>query len=291
MNVVFHLWVWWPDPISLPGHMPLLSFLNVGSLASCIMPKAKEVFRNRWWNSWIYRHYTHAFSPFSFPARRLPWTVMTFALSLGAEKAPSWCLHPGSSSVSLGWTQASPFLHRGPLHTRCCCCVSSESSSACLSPFLVIHHTFLPSHAYQNNASCPVGLFKVICLSYGRRLKNQTWTAFWVFPHLLGIVKLLVLGWGKEGAASHCIRCRQKRYNNGRLRQVTIFYNIVRNRTRVSWLQADSLPAEVPGKPCDRNSLSKLISTYNTVKCHAICISTTKARFLFTMSLLFCLFP
>lgn len=120
-------------------HFYLFSALDLYHRASC--PRQKKYFWNPWWNSRIFSHYTHAFSPFSFPPRRLHWTVMTFSLSLGTEKASSWCLHPGSSSVSLGWIQASPFLHGGPLHTRCCCRVSSESSSAHLSPFLQLSIT------------------------------------------------------------------------------------------------------------------------------------------------------
>ena len=34
--------------------------------------------------------------------------------------------------------------------------------------FIFIHHTFLHFHSCQNIIICPISLFKVICLSYGR---------------------------------------------------------------------------------------------------------------------------
>ena len=198
------------------------------------MPKAKEVFRNQWWNSWICSHYTHAFPPFSFPPRGLHWSVLTSALSLGTEKAPSLCLYPGSSSVSLGWIQASRFLHRGPLHTRCCCCVSSES-------FLAHLPHFLQSSVTRFCPLIPTGIMLAVLLACSRLSDSLMGEGWKIRPGLLsgcflicyGIVKLLVLGRGRKEAASHCIRCQQKRYNNGRLMQVTIFYNTVRNQTGV----------------------------------------------------------
>lgn len=225
------------NPISLPGHTPLLSFLSVGSLASCIMPKAKEVFLERLTEFTNIQPLRPCLLSFLIPTQETPPDSHDFLFVTGNWK--------GFQLVSSSWLQLCLF-RMDPSFTLSTWWPSTHQMllSSLLwvlfSPFVsfssVIHHTFLPSHSYQNNASHPIGLFKVICLSYGRRVKNQTWTAFWVFPHLLGIVKLLVLGWGNEGAASHCIRCRQKRYNSGRLMQVTIFYNIVRNQTRVSWL-------------------------------------------------------
>ena len=175
----------------------------------------------------------------------------------------------GPQLVSLSWLQLCLF-RMDPSFTLSTSWPSTHQMLLlCLlwvlfSPFAsfssVIRHTFLPS--------IPTGIMLAVLLACSRLSDSLMGEGWKIRPGLLsgcflicyGIVKLLVLGRGRKEADAS----RRGIIMAGwcKLQYFTILSGI---KPGSAALQVDSLPAELPGKPCDRHSLSKLMRTYNTV--------------------------